>query len=80
LNVGAPRDQHRILKQIIGRAIFLEDDDNVLNFSRWRRRYEVRAAGSGAAIQTDQKRREAGQQAPQYQHFKANHWGNLLAR
>ncbi len=31
LNIGTVRNQHRILKQIIGRAILLEDDDDVLN-------------------------------------------------
>ena len=33
LNVGAATDERRVLKEIVGRATVLDEDDNMLNFS-----------------------------------------------
>lgn len=55
LDIGASPDQHRILKQVIGRAVFLEDDHDMLNCWDWRWDRDGDALAPATPVQAQKK-------------------------
>ncbi len=53
-DIRSSADQHGILEEIIGRPIFLEDDDNVLNLSGRKRGVSRLGRTAAAAVCAEQ--------------------------
>src|SRR5947209_149433 len=67
-NVSASGDQDRIMKKVVGSAVLLHDDHNVLNLSA---RHSKRAATTG--IEWQQNKHDCDQQEGQTQQSVSDH-------
>jgi hypothetical protein len=73
-DVRAAAHQNGIMEQIIGRAVFLEDDHDVVDLAGRRRRRAVDAGRcSSAPIHADQDTCQSDKDAEQHQNFESKH-------
>jgi hypothetical protein len=77
-NVRAPAHQDRIVEQVVGRPVFLEDDHNMVDLAR-RRWLRIVARDAPAAVQANQKPRRAHDDHQQQCHVKPHHTDLYLA-